>query len=693
MKIRLLWSLIHTLVLGIHLVAQSPSSIVYEDAEGCLRYVADQEGNYIADFSMAGYRNGEVPLPVIPVVMTIGPVTGDNTAHLQTALDQVGAMPPDANGFRGALLLEPGIYDVSGTVTIRESGVVLRGSGNGEDPLTNTIIRGIGNTPNQRDLLRIGNGSGANWETAVPGSYALITNTWLPAGSRSVQVNNPDKFKIGDPVVVFQASTQEWLASINFGSTHGDDPWAPGEIDLFYYRTIVAIDSQENKITLDAPIFDHLDPALSSAFLYHPIRTGIREKMGVENLRIDIQTAGEFDLEHAKNAIRLLGVEDCWVKDVTALHFSYAAIDMATATRVTVRDCQGLAPHSPIDGGWRYNFAVGAKSNLILFENCRATQGRHSFVSNGTSSVSGIVFYNCTTSNDHASSEGHRRWSQGMLFDNINFTNPNTVNLLGLYNRGSYGTGHGWSATNSVAWRVTMPAGYRIILQQPPNRQNYAIGCQAIVSNASQFLHPPGFQELTNDSLAISSLYAAQLAHRLAYGVTPDAPARLKATFSEEIIHLEWLDIAADETQYQIELSTDGGQTYSPLSTLPADATTFEHTPPPGSTLADLRYRVVARGVSCPSAYSNPAAVTLVNSIQDPLRDSPIHVFPNPAQAELFIQTPLEITAITLYDYSGKRLNSYGPTRVLASDWPQGIYLIKFNTKGGSVHWQRIVKQ
>jgi hypothetical protein len=48
---------------------------------------------------------------------------------------------------------------------------------------------------------------------------------------------------------------------------------------------------------------------------------------------------------------------------------------------------------------------------------------------------------------DHNSSEGHRRWSQGLLYDNIAFSKVNNQILIGLYNGGSYGTAHGWSTT------------------------------------------------------------------------------------------------------------------------------------------------------------------------------------------------------------------------------------------------------
>ena len=70
---------------------------------------------------------------------------------------------------------------------------------------------------------------------------------------------------------------------------------------------------------------------------------------------------------------------------------------------------------------------------------------------NGYSYTSGCVFVDCTSSGAYAGSEGHRRWSTGLLFDNlIELDGPRPgVNprLLGLYNRGYYGTSHGWQKT------------------------------------------------------------------------------------------------------------------------------------------------------------------------------------------------------------------------------------------------------
>ncbi len=113
--------------------SQWQSSIVKFDKNGKLVYMSDAEGNKIPDFSYAGYKNGAVPIPQVPVVKTISPVSGDNTNNIQNAINYVASLTSDANGFRETVLLTVGKYDVSGTIRINASGIVLRGAGSGSD--------------------------------------------------------------------------------------------------------------------------------------------------------------------------------------------------------------------------------------------------------------------------------------------------------------------------------------------------------------------------------------------------------------------------------------------------------------------------------------------------------------------------------------------------------------------------------
>ena len=675
-----------------NLYGQVPSSIIFKDDDGLLRAVKDAEDNNIVDFSHAGYKQGEAPLPEVAVVATVSPIVGDNTAHLQQIIDSVANLSLNADGIRGAILLEAGTYEIHGTLRITVSGVVLRGVGDGEDATTNTILKGIGNQPNQRNIIEAGGLGMADWTAREQSSTAPITSEFVPAGARTLEVGAAELYNAGDEVIIFHNSTSEWLETIDFGDTGTDAPWSPSTINLFYKRTITDVNLGTGKITLDIPVYDHLERALSTAEIYKLAETDIKTNIGIEDLRIDIVTNGELSEDHAKNGIFLRGVEDCWVSGVTALHFIYAAVDMSVASQVTVQNCNGLLPHSLIDGARRYNFAVGAKSNNILFTECHASEGRHSYVSNGTSSVSGIVWHNSTSTGDYSTSEGHRRWSQALLFDNITFTAPNTSRLMGLYSRGSAGTGHGWSAVHSVAWNVSMPVGNSIVLQKPPRRQNYAIGSQAIVFNTNTFSKTLGFEEHTRQELEITSLYDTQLSNRLNNGISVDAPARFEVAEEGGFLNFSWLDIADNETGYVLEISSDGTN-FNEFVSLDANETTYSVSTaqiPEGMAY----FRLFANSVTYPSAYTHSAIVDFSVSTNELDIDNKVRISPNPTADFLMIASPqTPITQIQVYDTVGRLLlTDYDNQRINVSNLDSGIYILKMKFESGTYQVTKFIK-
>ena len=105
------------------------TSMVYPGSDGRLVYVADSLGNKIPDFSNAGYKGGGVPIPYVAIKEIVWPVLGDNSGNIQAAIDRVSALPLDASGFRGAVLLKMGEYELEKPIYIKASGVVLRGEG------------------------------------------------------------------------------------------------------------------------------------------------------------------------------------------------------------------------------------------------------------------------------------------------------------------------------------------------------------------------------------------------------------------------------------------------------------------------------------------------------------------------------------------------------------------------------------
>src|SRR3954469_17433969 len=105
------------------------SIYAFPGADGHMLYQPQPLGDHIQDYSTAGYKAGIVSIPDVPVKVTVNPVAGDDAATIQAAINSVAAMPLDANGFRGAVYLNPGTYEVGTSISIVTSGVVLRGAG------------------------------------------------------------------------------------------------------------------------------------------------------------------------------------------------------------------------------------------------------------------------------------------------------------------------------------------------------------------------------------------------------------------------------------------------------------------------------------------------------------------------------------------------------------------------------------
>ena len=590
---------IFTLVVCIPVKAQSSSVLL--KSNGRLAYHIDSEENRIPDFSHAGYRGGGISIPKVPVRVQLSPSGSDDTERIRRALKTVAKRNPDRNGHRGAVLLKPGIYQISEPLRIPWSGVVLRGSGDDSDPKRNTILNVERSV---KETVIVAGNPEANWfrnETGI----TYISSPFVPAGARNFDVEDASLFSTGDNIIVRHRSSKEWIESVNGGDTANGPPWEPGYMEIYYNRYITGISG--NTISIDAPIYQHFDTGLTRIQVYKLDKKKIVSEIGIESLRINIESSNPSDENHAKNGIILTGIENAWVKNVTVLHFSHTGIGTRTASNITIEDTQAIYPHSRLTGERRYNFNALHFSNNILFKGVKSVNGRRSFVSNGTSVASGIVFLRSRSEGALGSSEGHQRWSQALLYDNVTFKNPETPIVLGLYNRGDLGSSHGWASVHSVAWNVEA-SGRQIIIQKPPGAQNYSIGSNGEITANWLFNHPPGHIENSGSKPLPESLYEAQLAERLQYGVRPDTPARLRVSnTTENILKLSWEHSSVYPTDYLIERSDDGGLTFRQVAVQTQSDSTYIDREIAEKT---YQYRIRAHNKNGISNYSAPYSAT-----------------------------------------------------------------------------------
>lgn len=519
------------------------SKLIDIDETGKLSYKPDENGFLLPDFSHAGYMNGNTSIPDVPIVKTISAVEGDNTDHIQNAIDEIGAKPLNNDGIRGALLLKKGLYEVKGPIYLKHEGVILKGEGHGADPVENTVIYDSYRDPdgksNWRSVLLVGNKSADNWNANKRDEENILDDI-VPVGAKTIRIKQNKNYKEGDLICIYHPCSNAWLASINFGEV-GNDPdkykdWTTNTAPIYYHRTVTSVShiGEETIIEFNAPVFYTLKKALSQSVVYKFDRIAL-QNIGIENIRVDCAATQIPDEDHSWNSIGFVNADNCWARDVVAVHFSQAGFFTQRATGITFERCYALDPIGVVSGERMYNFNQAARSQLILYKECYARGGRHNFVSNGTSTVSGCVVYKCKSEGSRTSSEGHRIWSQGMLFDSYEDFNPKSNNTtlatLGFYNRWNMGSGHGWAMVHGVMWNCNMVTDYNtpeaqansnkstksmIYCEKPPTAQNYAIGCwvedPAYIKTYRKSI---GYVEGTNTpGIKPESLYAAQLNDR-----------------------------------------------------------------------------------------------------------------------------------------------------------------------------------
>ena len=433
---------------------------VYFASGGKLAYTPDEEGNVIPDFSHVGYMYGDEAIPDVPTVVEVTPVEGDDGVIIQAAINQVQAMTPDASGFRGAVLLKKGTYQVRGQLFIRASGVVLRGEGM-TDEGTVIIAEGTG----QRDLIVIGEGAGRR---DILATTVDIIEDFVPFGRKFVVVEDASGYSEGDEIALYRPGTANWISDLQMDQIPDPDgsttQWTPSSYSFYFERRVTKVSG--DTISFRNPVVMAMETKYGGGTVNKIISDRI-EKVGVEDICLKSAYTSDSDENHAWTAIAFNTVQHGWARRVSSWYFGFACVSInGPGKLISVEDCHSREPKSIITGGRRYSFQISGSLNL--FKDCSATEGRHDYAT-GSRVCGPNVFTNCTASNTYADIGPHHRWAMGGLFDLIV-----TDGAINVQDRGASGTGHGWAGANQVFWNCE---GASSICQNPyVSAKNYNFG-------------------------------------------------------------------------------------------------------------------------------------------------------------------------------------------------------------------------
>ncbi len=471
--------------------------------DGKLVYQSLPTGDHIMDFSHAGYMGGGVALPAVPVKMKVRPTGGDDTAAVQAAIDAVAAMQP-VNGMRGAVLLDGTKFNCASTLSISASGIVLRGNG-----ATKTIIAMTG-TPHV--CVSIKGGRSARGER----NGTKITDAYVPSGASSFTVESADGLAAGDTILITRPVTPEWVTFMGMDKLVRDgkaQTWMSGRITA----ERVIKDITAGKITLTIPLSDSLDARHQSstgATVSKATITGGIEQVGIESLGISSRPQPiEITADH-NSGITLDGVADAWVRDV-AIDNAIDSIRIESSThRVTIEKVE-LNHQKPTLGSAKPG-DIWIEGSQVFINRCSGKGDDIFYVATGGGVIGPNVVMNCEF-NGNGEIQPHMRWATGLLVDNCRLAKGG----IDFMNRGTFGSGHGWTIGWAVAWNCSAS---RYIIQQPPGAANWAIGCRGerkeepmpqSDSKVKAAPLPTGIFDSHNKPAAPKSLYLAQLAERL----------------------------------------------------------------------------------------------------------------------------------------------------------------------------------
>ena len=465
------------------------------------------------DYSTCGYRSSNEPLPDVSVATFVRWQEGDCAPLVQQAIDAVSRRKPDAQGRRGAVLLDAGRYRLDSPLRITASGVVLRGMGRAE-----TVL--VKHGTDRGALLYI------EGKSDVPGDTLCFISDNIPAGSTAISLKSLTSHLTPLTshlrITIVRPCTWEWIDHLgmrDFGGGLDYTGWKPSDVELRWDRTIV--DVRNDSLILDAPITASISQEFGGAYILMGRHEGELTECGVENLTMEsaINDWNPKDEDHCWDAIFMEQARDSWVRRVNFRHFAGSAVNLQLHTsRITVEDCIAQEPVSEI-GGWRRQVFL-TRGQQTLFQRCVSREGIHDFAA-GFCAAGPNAFVQCEGERSLGFSGSIGSWAAGLLFDIVNIDGHD----LCFKNLEQFQFGTGWNTANSMFWQCTAST----IWCYSPDADNRCSGhgCWGTLTGNAEWTS-------SNDHVQPRSLFYAQLAARVGDGAPKDwlLPMNTNATSS-----------------------------------------------------------------------------------------------------------------------------------------------------------------
>ena len=502
----------------------------------------------IQDFSHAGYRHGDVPIPDVqgPVFDITEATYGadpsgatDSTVAIRSAIEAAEA----AGG--GVVFMPAGSYRLSlpdGENTVLrmdQSNVVLRGAGVDQTFLFNTTTNMLGKTV----IWVKGNDSGDFLADLSPSSSVTVD---LLGPAQRIPVADASLFAAGDEVVFRSDVTDAWI------NEHNEPGWLGfgSSFKFAYVREVLAVDTVSNSLVLNAPT--RYSQFLRENPRIHTLGSVIRE-VGLEDFSIgNVQHPGTTGWSNSDYTIdgtsawdvsesyliKYRHVRNGWIRRVSsyqptgntlAVHMLSNGLRVLKSSAVTVEDVSMQRVQYGGGGGNGYNFRFQDACD-VLVTGSTAGYNRHGLVFSHMG-TSGTVLHNCFDQETRwAASMANQEAGSASSDHHMHFSHSNLVDVSGAQNsffQAAYrpfglDPMHNITGAHTVYWN-TENNGSRYIqpVETQQARYGYAIGTRGANTSVNTVGSRPQTDpidhvegEAIGDNLDPFSLYLDQLGQR-----------------------------------------------------------------------------------------------------------------------------------------------------------------------------------
>jgi len=362
--------------------------------------IVGPDGLVYPNWKQVGVQGG---IPDVPVVVNLSDLGATPLTDISGLIGDAVEIASMAGG--GAILIDPGVYYIDELVTIRESNIVIRGSGR---EATRLVVRySLANPDAMRrsEILDTWPEPAAFMFRGAP--LEVLERPLVADGKRGdteLRLESIGDLQVGDKFVIRAPVTERWQEYV-YDQSRG--AWGT----RVAYYDIKEIDSINNIIKLNQPLR-----------IEYPVIDGsnLRRMFAIEYCGIESMTIEHTDTLPL-HSVCSQWAWNCWVKDVRVLNSGRSGVHWSSAKWCEVRDSEFDSCWNHRGGGMGYGGFT--QSTDCLMENCLWINYRHApIVQFG---AQGNVFRNSTFEGSDA--QWHAGWATENLFENCVILPPRTI--------------------------------------------------------------------------------------------------------------------------------------------------------------------------------------------------------------------------------------------------------------------------